>query len=108
APILRRLIVNADDFGLTDGVTRGILAAHRHGLVTSTTMLVNARVGRERIAEALDSGLALGLHVNFTLGAPLTRGRSLVGADGRFVRDPKRAAARAEPRDVEREIAAQI
>jgi predicted glycoside hydrolase/deacetylase ChbG (UPF0249 family) len=109
------LIVNADDFGLTDGVTRGILAAHRHGIVTSSTMLVNAGIARDRaaeardrIAEARDTGLALGLHVNFTLGAPLTRGRSLVGSDGRFVRDPKRAAARAELREVEKEIAAQI
>ena len=105
---LRRLIVNADDFGLTAGVTRGILAAHRHGLVTSSTVLANGTATREQIAEALDTGLGLGLHVNFTLGAPLTRGRSLVGDDGRFVRDPKRAAARAEPRDVEREIDAQV
>jgi predicted glycoside hydrolase/deacetylase ChbG (UPF0249 family) len=105
---LRRLIVNADDFGLTDGVTRGILAAHRHGLVTSTTMLVNASVGGEQIAEALDTGLGLGLHVNLTLGKPLTGGRSLTGADGRFVRDPMRAAARADAREVEREVEAQI
>jgi hypothetical protein len=105
---VRRLIVNADDFGLTDGVSRGILAAHRHGIVTSATMLVNGGIARERVAEALDAGLGLGLHVNLTLGRPLTRGRSLAGADGTFVRDPKRAAARAEPKDVEREIAAQI
>jgi predicted glycoside hydrolase/deacetylase ChbG (UPF0249 family) len=43
-----------------------------------------------------------------TLGAPLTRGASLSGVDGRFVRDPRRAAAMASLRDVEREIEAQI
>ena len=37
-----KLIVNADDFGLTDGVTRGILDAIRNGIVTSTTRMVNA------------------------------------------------------------------
>src|SRR5688572_10980900 len=105
---MRRLIVNADDFGLTDGVTRGILSAHRHGLVTSSTMLVNASVDREQIAEALDTGLGLGLHVNLPLGKPLTGGRSRTASDGRFVRDPKRAAARADAREVEREVEAQI
>ena len=37
----RVLIVNADDFGLTAGVSRGILHASRDGIVTSTTLLVN-------------------------------------------------------------------
>jgi chitin disaccharide deacetylase len=105
---MRRLIVNADDFGLTRGVSGGILAAHRRGLVTSSTMIVNSAADRESIAEARDSGLALGLHVNFTLGAPLTRGRSLVGPDGRFVRDARRAAARADVTDASREVDAQI
>src|SRR5206468_3723439 len=38
----RRLIVNADDFGLTDGVTGGIARAHRDGIVTSTSLMVDA------------------------------------------------------------------
>jgi chitin disaccharide deacetylase len=105
---VRRLIVNADDFGLTRGVSAGILAAHRHGIVTSTTLLVNADIDRRQLDEARASGLGLGLHVNFTLGTPLTRGRSLVGGDGRFVRDARRAAAAAEARDVRREVEAQI
>ena len=105
---MRTLIVNADDFGLTRGVSAGILAAHRHGIVTSTTVLVNGDPDRRQLAEARDSGLGLGLHVNLTLGKPLTRGRSLVGADGRFVRDPVRAAAAAEAREIRREVEAQI
>lgn len=100
--------MNADDFGLTRGVSAGILRAHRLGIVTSTTLLVTADPDRELLARACDSSLGLGLHVNLTLGAPLTRGRSLVGSDGRFVRDARRAAARADARDVEREIAAQV
>jgi chitin disaccharide deacetylase len=105
---MRRLIVNADDFGLTPGVTRGILAAHRHGIVTSATVMVTQRVEPGAVAEALDAGLGLGLHVNLTLGRPITSGRSLVDAGGKFVRDVRRATARANPRDVEAEVDAQV
>ncbi len=106
--MIRRLIVNADDFGLTPGVSEGILAAHRHGIVTSTTMLVNRELPRDLIARARDAGLGIGLHVNLTLGKPLTRGASLVDTGGAFVRDARRAAARAKVGDVEKEVGAQI
>jgi predicted glycoside hydrolase/deacetylase ChbG (UPF0249 family) len=105
---MRQLIVNADDFGMTPGVSAGILAAHRHGIVTSTTLLVTAESDGKAVAALRDSGLGVGLHVNLTLGQPLTRGGSLVDAAGHFVRDARRAAARAEVQDVEREIEAQL
>jgi chitin disaccharide deacetylase len=105
---VRRLIVNADDFGLTAGVSEGILAAHRHGIVTSTTALVTSKIDRDLVARARDAGLGLGLHVNLTLGRPLTRAASLVDAGGRFIRDARRAAAQAKPKDVDAEIAAQV
>jgi predicted glycoside hydrolase/deacetylase ChbG (UPF0249 family) len=105
---MRTLIVNADDFGLTHGVSAGILAAHRHGIVTSTTVIVTADVDRRQLAEARDTGLGLGLHVNLTHGQPLTRGRSLADGSGRFRRGPQRAAAAADPRDVRREVEAQV
>lgn len=104
----RRLIVNADDWGLTRGVSEGILAAHRHGIVSSTTVLATAELDRELVARLRDSGLGLGIHVNLTLGAPLTRGRSLVDGAGRFVRDARRAAARATAADVRAEVEAQV
>jgi len=81
---VRRLIVNADDFGLTRGVSEGILAAHRHGIVTSTTVLVTLPVARDLRDRLVRSGMGIGLHVNLTLGRPLTRAPSLVGRDGRF------------------------
>jgi predicted glycoside hydrolase/deacetylase ChbG (UPF0249 family) len=89
---MRTLIVNADDFGLTRGVSAGILSAHRHGIVTSTTVLVTANPDRAQLDEAQVAGLGLGLHVNLTLGRPLTRGRSLVDGGGGFVRDARRDA----------------
>jgi predicted glycoside hydrolase/deacetylase ChbG (UPF0249 family) len=36
----RYLVVNADDFGLSEGVNRGIVRAHEHGIVTSTSLMV--------------------------------------------------------------------
>ena len=105
---MRRLIVNADDFGLTRGVSEGILAAHRHGIVTSTTVLVTLPVAPDLRDRLVRSGMGIGLHVNLTLGRPLTRASSLVGRDGRFVRDPRRAAGRARASDVEAEVRAQL
>ncbi len=105
---MRRLVVNADDFGLTPGVSEGILAAHRHGIVTSTTVLVNRPVERDLLDRLRASGMGVGLHVNLTFGRPLTRAPSLTGGDGCLLRDARRAAARAEPREIEREIQAQI
>ncbi len=104
----RRLIVNADDFGLTPGVNAGILAAHRHGIVTSTTLLANCTFDRETLSALRDSGLGVGLHVNLTLGRPLTKSGSLVDSKGLFVRDARRAAARAELREVDAEVNAQV
>lgn len=105
---MRALIVNADDFGLTPGVSAGILAAHRHGIVSSTTVLVTADPDTAQLAQAREAGLGLGLHVNLTHGRPLTHGRSLVDGAGAFVRDPRLAAARAAAGDLRAEVEAQI
>ena len=40
---MKNLIVNADDLGWTEGVNRGIVEAHRNGLVTSTSLLANGQ-----------------------------------------------------------------
>ena len=104
----RRLIVNADDWGLTRGVSEGILAAHRHGIVTSTTVLTTATLDTELVARLRDSGLGVGLHVNLTLGTPLTRGKSLTDGHGRFVRDARQVAARTTAADVRAEVDAQV
>ena len=65
------LIVNADDFGLTAGVSRGILDAHRTGIVTSTTLLVNRAMPPAQIEELTASALGVGVHLNLTLGTPV-------------------------------------
>ena len=64
---MRALIVNADDFGYSLGINRGIAEAHQRGIVTSTSLMVNAPRAREAAALARGlPGLSVGLHVNFT------------------------------------------
>jgi predicted glycoside hydrolase/deacetylase ChbG (UPF0249 family) len=105
---MRQLIVNADDFGMTPGVSEGILSAHARGIVTSTTALVTGSIPSEHLARAREAGIGVGLHVNFTFGRPLTGARSLTDGDGRFLRDARRAAAVATASEVEREVKAQL
>jgi len=70
---LRRLIVNADDFGLAEGVNRGILEAHAAGAVTSATVLVNAPGFEDAVLRARDAPrLGIGLHLNLTQGRPVS------------------------------------
>jgi chitin disaccharide deacetylase len=107
----RRLIVNADDFGLTAGVSQGILRAHLEGLVTSTTVLASLPSHPELDDRAAASGLGLGLHFNLTWGRPVSPPEtvpSLVDAEGRFGRDLAALQERARPEDVQREGDAQI
>ena len=81
-----KLIVNADDFGYTPGVTAGILRARRDGIVTATTMMANApdTEGAARAARAVPD-LDIGVHLVVTYGTPLSppeRIPSLVAATG--------------------------
>jgi predicted glycoside hydrolase/deacetylase ChbG (UPF0249 family) len=57
------LIVNADDFGASVGLNRGILEAHTRGVVTSTSLMVTGSAAREAVAMSRDCpGLSVGLH----------------------------------------------
>jgi predicted glycoside hydrolase/deacetylase ChbG (UPF0249 family) len=61
----RRLIVNADDFGLSEGVNRGIIEAHAHGIVTSASLMVRWPAAAEATNLAgVNPALAVGLHVD--------------------------------------------
>lgn len=83
----RQLIVNADDLGLSCGVTRGILDLAQLGVVTSTSAMINMPGALEALAAARDAGLDTGLHLNICTGAPLSPPdavRSLLGSDGAF------------------------
>ena len=62
---MRRLIVNADDFGLSAGVNRGIARAHERGIVTSASLMVRGPcAATAALYGAEHSALGLGLHVD--------------------------------------------
>ncbi len=108
---MKRLIVNADDFGLTHGVNQGIIKAHREGIVTSTTVMVNLPAARE-ISDAVrfNPGLGVGIHLNITYGRPLALIETIPGlADeqGNFMR-PELLWERVDPKEVAREWEAQV
>jgi len=115
---VRRLIVNADDFGLTLGVNRAIAEAHQHGIVTSATLMANALAFDDAVLLAKSSTRwSIGCHVVLVDGEPLIdpgRLSSLVSRNSRRFRDGFSGfALRAlsgwlDPDQVEAEATAQI
>ena len=83
--MVRRLIVNADDFGLTTSVSEGVIDAFQNKQVSSTTLLVNTPGTEEAVGLAeRNPGLGVGLHFNLTEGQPLTSAKSLIDENGQF------------------------
>lgn len=69
---MRRLIINADDFGLTPGVNRAIVEAHERGVVTSATLMANGPAFEDAIGLAQSQPrLGVGCHIVLMDGAPL-------------------------------------
>lgn len=68
------LIVNGDDFGASQGINRGILEAHLSGILTSTSLMVNAPYCEEAVSQSVGlASLSVGLHLTLTseAGKPL-------------------------------------
>lgn len=61
----RLLIVNADDFGQSEGVNRGVIEAHERGIVTSASLMMRWPAAAEAAAYSrTHSALSLGIHVD--------------------------------------------
>jgi hopanoid biosynthesis associated protein HpnK len=114
---MKRLIVNADDFGLTAKINQAIMEAHYRGLVSSTSLLANGEAFESAVALAHQAPrLGVGIHLNLTEGqpvAPASSIASLVNAQGGFARKPAslwRAISfgRVSAVDIEKELRAQI
>jgi predicted glycoside hydrolase/deacetylase ChbG (UPF0249 family) len=79
--LTRTLVVNADDFGASEGVNRGIVHAHVHGIVTSTSLMVTGRAG-DHAAQLAHEHPRLGIGLHWDL-----EGDRVALEDGRAVRD---------------------
>ena len=113
-----RLIINADDFGLTSGINRAVEELHRAGVLSSATLMANGPAFDDAVAVARrNPHLGVGCHIVLTDGVPLAHAKSicsLLGPDGKsFLPSlPAFAAAaltgRLRERDIQAEALAQI
>jgi hopanoid biosynthesis associated protein HpnK len=72
----RRLIVNADDFGRSHSINQAVIRAHREGILTTTSLMVNEEAAVEAVELARQNPrLGIGLHLT------LVRGRATLGPD---------------------------
>lgn len=98
APLRRRLVINADDFGASPGANAAILRAHRDGVLTTASLMVNGPAAEEavRIARA-HPRLGVGLHLAFVCGTAALSAREnpgLADEQGELDPNPVRAGFR--------------
>jgi len=114
---MKRLIVNADDFGFTRGVNAGILRAFESGILTSATLMANGDAFDEAVTMArANPQLGVGIHLVAVGGRPLAPASeiaSLVDRDGLLPRTltdliKRLARGRVRVEHLEREFAAQV
>lgn len=82
-----KIIVNADDFGLSKGVNEGIIDAHTNGVVTRTTLLMNGPAVNHAVELAKRTpSLKVGIHLALSFGSPLNKAETheLVDQNGKF------------------------
>jgi predicted glycoside hydrolase/deacetylase ChbG (UPF0249 family) len=113
---IKRLLVNADDLGLSPGINRGIGRAYREGIVRSASLLVNAPGFDDALGVIrANPGLCVGIHLTLVGGDwPVSRlgaVPSLIDKAGRFPASYPRFLARypeVRTDEIRRELAAQI
>jgi predicted glycoside hydrolase/deacetylase ChbG (UPF0249 family) len=88
---MKYLIINSDDYGRTPEISRGIRESHLHGVVTSTTCMMNIPTTPADIAIALREtpNLGLGVHLVLTAERPLLSSeklKTITNEDGDFLK----------------------
>jgi predicted glycoside hydrolase/deacetylase ChbG (UPF0249 family) len=110
---MKRLIVNADDFGRTQALNAGVLDSHLYGIVTSVTVMILEPAASEGVRRLLDMAprLSLGLHFAITGGGvPASAASSVphVAPGGRFARNAEELPGELPANEIRRELCAQI
>lgn len=81
-----KLIINADDFGLSKSITDGIIDGILGGYITSTTIMSNMDYAEYAINEAIKNNInCIGLHVNLTVGKPIVKNSNITDNNGIFL-----------------------
>ncbi len=109
---MRRLIVTADDLGISEELDRGIFAAHAAGAVTSASLIVTGKTAHSAVETARRTNLSLGLHLCFVKRTPVCRADEIPTLTDREGRLPpsvfRLATRRVDPADLDREAEAQM
>src|ERR1700726_342545 len=88
----RRLIVNADDFGRSHAINLAVIRAHREGILTTASLMVNEAAAEEAVALARENpGLGVGLHLALVCGRsalPPSAIPNLVNTHSQFTDNP--------------------
>lgn len=111
---MKKLIINADDFGFDEAVGRGIADLHQAGIVTSTSCMTNVPAWPQAAAYLrVHPELGAGVHLVMNEGQPVlpvAQVPALVGADGRFLDDARilRSLRRGTTAQLRAEFRAQI
>jgi predicted glycoside hydrolase/deacetylase ChbG (UPF0249 family) len=110
---VRRLIVNADDYGRTEGINGGTIEAHRDGIVTSATVMILEPAAAEGIRRSLLDAprLSLGLHCVLTGGGAPASDPALLptlAPAGKFARNAESLPPVLDAGEIRRELEAQI
>ena len=111
------LIINGDDFGHSEAVNRAIIQAHREGVLTSASLMVNERAADQAVELAKQNpGLAIGLHLVLALGRaalPHSEIPHITDSQGNFTNSSFRAGvqyyfSQVARRELRREMRAQF
>jgi chitin disaccharide deacetylase len=112
-----RLVVNADDFGMSEEVNGAIIRAHKEGVLTSASLMVTGAAFESAVRLAKENpSLAVGIHLVTVVGRSVLSRReipSLVDEEGNFSNDPTAAGVKyffspQARRELEKEVAAQF
>ncbi|MHC1682152.1 MAG: ChbG/HpnK family deacetylase [Clostridiaceae bacterium] len=107
-----KLIINGDDFGLTLGVSRGILKALKEGILTDTSAMANMPRFEESAKLAISEGInEMGVHLNITCGKPtipVDRVTTLINKNGTFNKDNLNSLDKVDLHQIEEELRGQI
>lgn len=105
-----KLIINADDFGLSKSISDGIILGIQEGYITSTSIMANMPCAEYAVKKSVEYDInCIGLHINLTVGKPIIENCNLVDNEGIFyynreqIENPKLTY-----QDVYNEIMAQI
>lgn len=114
---MKQIIINADDFGFSSGINKGIIKSYKKGLTTSTSIVCNTKNFDRDIKELKKlEELGKGVHLNLTVGKPISNERdipTLTNKKGLFEKNVynfifKLTILRVKREHIERELEAQI